>query len=203
MNGHATSTGWQQLNADLAAAVSDARRGLVQITNGRSGAGAGTIWHPAGLVVTNAHVVARHHGLHVTLPGGETLPARVIAADADRDLAALVVEADDLPTIALGDSRTVFPGQWVTAIGHPWGILGAATGGIVIAVGADLPEAPRPGGHEWIVVDLHMRPGHSGGPLVDEQGRLIGINTMIAGPDVGFAVPVHAVAAFLKRHLSA
>ncbi|NDJ76745.1 MAG: trypsin-like serine protease, partial [Chloroflexi bacterium] len=164
--------------------------------------GAGTIWHADGLVITNAHVVAGRSRLHVTLPDGESLPAEIIAADPERDLAALVIDAHDLPTIELGRSKRLQPGQWVMAVGHPWGVAGAVTGGTVIGMGRNMPEVPRPD-QEWIVVDLHMRPGHSGGPLVDHAGRLIGVNTMIAGPDVGFAVPVHAVKAFLKRELSA
>jgi serine protease Do len=196
------STLLQQLNDALSDMVTSARRGLVQITNGARGSGAGTIWHPEGLIITNAHVIAGRHALTVTLPDGRTLPANVLAADPDRDLAALAVEASDLPTVELGNSKRLRPGDWVLAVGHPWGITGAATGGVVIGVGTNLPEIPR-AHHEWIALDLHMRPGHSGGPLVDVNGRLVGINTMIAGPDVGFAVPVHVVKRFLKDRLGA
>jgi S1-C subfamily serine protease len=78
--------------------------------------------------------------------------------------------------------------------------LGAVTGGVVIGMGGQLPELPQTG-RDWLAVNLHMRPGHSGGPLVDVRGRLVGVNTMITGPDVGFAVPVHVVKAFLKEAL--
>jgi serine protease Do len=125
----------------------------------------------------------------------------VLAFDPDNDLAALSVMADDLPTIELGKSHDLRPGHWVMAVGHPWGVSGAVTGGIVIGTGKNLPGIP--GGHrDWIAVSLHMRPGHSGGPLVDNEGRLVGINTMIAGPDVGFAIPLHTVKRFLKRSLT-
>jgi serine protease Do len=187
----------QQLNDDMADIVDRVRGSLVQVHNG-PGAGAGTIWHPDGLIVTNAHVVAGHRELNVTLPNGETLPAKVIAQDSSRDLAALAVDATGLPTIELGDSRQLRPGQWVMALGHPWGVMGALTSGAVITTGTNLPEVPVPD-REWIVAGLHLRPGHSGGPMVDTQGRLIGINTMINGPDVGFAVPVHVVKGFLKE----
>lgn len=190
----------QQLNDELAAMVDGARRGLVQISNGGRGFGAGTIWHPDGLIVTNAHVIGGRHALNVTLPDDRTLPAEVLAADPDRDIAALYVEASDLPTVELGQSKRLRPGDWVLAVGHPWGVTGAATAGVVIGMGRDLPEIPR-AHHEWIALDAHMRPGHSGGPLVDVQGRLVGLNTMIAGPDVGFAVPVHVVKRFLKDRL--
>jgi len=133
------------------------------------------------------------------LPDGRRLPARLLAADPDRDLAALSVDATDLPTIEIGDSRQVRPGQWVMAVGHPWGIQGSVTSGVVIGSGDALPEM-RPG-RDWIALSLHMRPGHSGGPLVDSQARLIGINTMITGPDVGFAIPVQTVKLFLKEAL--
>jgi S1-C subfamily serine protease len=195
----------QQLNDDLTASVEHARRSLVEIRNGHGGAGAGIIIRANGLIITNAHVIGRR-GLKVTLPDGrpfdsaqgKTLPAQLIAHDREHDLAALSVDATDLPTIALGDSRQLQPGQWVMAIGHPWGMPGAVTGGIVIGSGSEFPEMP-PSGRDWVVVSLHMRPGHSGGPLIDSEDRLVGVNTMITGPDVGVAVPAHVVKAFLKE----
>jgi serine protease Do len=186
----------EQLNTELSGAVENVRQTLVEIRNGRGGAGAGTIWSSDGLILTNAHVVGRHK-LEVTLPDHHTLPARVVAYDAERDIAALSVEASGLPAITLGDSQALKAGEWVMAIGHPWGVAGAVTAGVVIGAGAHLPDVPE--GREWVVVSLHMRPGHSGGPLVDVQGRLVGINTMITGPDVGVAVPVHVASAFAKR----
>src|SRR5512142_104701 len=177
----------EQLNAELAGAVENAKRALVEIRNGHGGAGAGTIWQRDGLIITNAHVLGRR-GLQIKLPDGRSLPAQLLAYDTQRDIAALKVEANDLPTIELGDSRLLKPGEWVMAIGHPYGITGAVTGGVVIGEGAQLPEMQP--GREWVAVSLHMRPGHSGGPLVDINGRLIGVNTMITGPDVGMAVPV-------------
>ena len=188
----------QELNDEMSGAVEDVRRSLVSIHNGHGGAGAGTIWRPDGLVITNAHVVRGRHGLKVTLPDARTLPARLLAHDDQHDLAALAVDAEGLPTIQVGDSRLLKAGQWVMAIGHPYGVAGAVTAGIVIGEGAELPEVASRG-REWIAVSLHMRPGHSGGPLVDIDGRLVGINTMITGPDVGMAVPVHVVKEFLRR----
>lgn len=186
----------EQLNGEISASVENVRRGLVEIRNGR-GAGAGTIWHSDGLIITNAHVLGRH-GLKVVLPDQRSFQARVVAFDRERDIAALSIEATGLPTIEVGDSRLLKPGEWVMAIGHPWGVLGAATAGVVIGQGSDLPELPG-SGREWIAVSLHMRPGHSGGPLVDINGRLVGVNTMVAGPEVGMAVPVHVVKEFLRQ----
>ena len=187
----------QQLNNDMSTTVSNVRHSLVQINNGRGGAGAGTIWHEAGLIITNAHV-AQRETLKVSLPDERTLSARLLAYDVERDLAALAVDANDLPTIELGNSKQLQPGQWVLALGHPWGVPGAVTAGVVINTGPP-PEIPTRS--ELIQVGLHLRPGHSGGPLVDIHGRLVGINTMIAGPDVGLAIPVHVVKAFLREAL--
>ncbi len=186
----------EQLNSELSVAVENVQRGLVEIRNGR-GSGAGTIWHSDGLIITNAHVLGRH-GLRVVLPDKRAFPASIVAVDRERDIAALHIDATGLPTIEIGDSRLLKPGEWVMAIGHPWGVLGAATAGIVIGQGADLPELPTPG-REWIAVSLHMRPGHSGGPLVDINGRLVGVNTMVTSPEVGMAIPVHVVKDFLRQ----
>ncbi|MBI4336914.1 MAG: trypsin-like peptidase domain-containing protein [Chloroflexi bacterium] len=188
-----------QLNVELAAVVERMGRSLVQVRNGRRGAGAGTIWHPDGLVVTNAHVASGSH-LSVVLPNGTSLPARILVSGPDLDLAALMVDATGLPAVAVGDSRKLQPGQWVLAMGHPWGVLGAGATGVVIGVGPDLPGIPQ-FQHEWVVVDLRLRPGNSGGPLIDGQGRLVGVNTMIVGPNVGMAVPAHVVKAFLRKAL--
>lgn len=193
------STLLQQANTELAEVVQSAKGSLVQIRSGVRGTGAGTIWHPDGLIITNAHVVGRFP-LQVTLPDGQVRTARVLAHDLAGDLAALVVDATDLPTINLGESRNLQPGQWVLAMGHPWGVTGAVTFGVIIGVGSDLPETP-PSGREWIAVSLHLRPGYSGGPLLDVEGRLVGINTMMTGPEVGLAVPVHVVKSFLRQTL--
>ena len=189
---------WQQLNDELSGVAEQARRALVTISNGRHGVGAGTIWHPDGLILTNAHVV-QLHSPRISLPDGRSLPGRVLAHDPKLDLAALRVDASDLPTIELGHSKQLRPGDWVLAMGHPWGVTAAATAGVVIGLGPP-PEMSMPR-RELIHVALHLRPGHSGGPLVDIQGRLVGVNTMMAGPDVGLAVPVHVVKAFLREAL--
>jgi len=186
----------QQLNAEMSDVLENVRASLVEIHNGHRGIGAGIVWSADGVMITNAHVVGRSH-LQVTLPDGRTLPARVLAHDAEHDLAALAVDATGLPAIQVGQSQHLQPGQWVMALGHPWGVTGAVTSGIVIGAGSEWPEMPR-SGREWVVVSLHLRPGYSGGPLVDAQGRLVGVNTMMTGPDVGVAVPVHIVRDFIR-----
>ena len=88
----------------------------------------------------------------------------------------------------------------MVAVGHPWGIAGAATVGVVIGLGADLPGFPA-GRGEMLALSLHLRPGHSGGVVVDESGQVVGINTMMAGPDVGLAIPVEVAKRFIKEAL--
>jgi S1-C subfamily serine protease len=185
-------------NNEMSAVVRRVQQSLVQVQNGRRGNGAGTIWHEDGLVLTNAHVVQRRQP-QVTLWDGRSYPSQLLAYDEKRDLAALAIQADHLPTVELGNSKTLRAGDWVIAAGHPWGITGAVSAGAVIALGVPLELSNYPG--ELIQVGLQLRPGHSGGPLVDGNGRLLGINTMIAGPQVGLVIPVHVVADFLKEKL--
>ncbi len=214
-----------QVNRELADLSQLVHRSLVRVESGRWGAGAGTIWHPDGLVLTNAHV-ARHERHQVALADGRRFEARLLARDPELDLAALTVQGADLPTIEIGDSGLLRPGNWVMAFGHPWGVEGAATAGVVIGQGGQrFDPTPRSGewpqfgrwgprfgkrgrrsgrsrsqtDHQWLAVGLHYRPGHSGGPLVDHAGRLVGINTVMAGPNVGLAIPVQEVKDFLKR----
>jgi S1-C subfamily serine protease len=186
----------QQLNTSLAAIVTNARRGLVQISNGRGGQGAGTLLHADGLIITNAHVVGQN-ALTVTLPDNSTLPATLLAVDTERDLAALSILANGLPAIELGDSRLLKAGELVLALGHPWGVKDAVSAGPVIGVGLP-PELSR-FNHEFVQAGLQLRPGHSGGPMVDTTGRLVGVNTLITGPVVGLAIPSHDVKQFLRR----
>ena len=193
-----------QLNNDLGDLADAVRESLVRVEVGRQGAGSGVVFDSTGLIVTNAHVIAGRSGrgkgsdLRVTLNDGRTLPAQLLAKDSDHDVAALKIEADGLIPIQIGDSKTLRPGQWVLAMGHPWGVAGAAAGGIVIGSGGDLPE--RPGSRDdWIAVGLSLRPGHSGGPMVDAEGRMVGLNTMMAGLEVGMAVPVHTIKEFLVK----
>ena len=187
----------QELNSEMAGVVRTTRDSLVRITNGQSGVGAGTVWSSEGLIITNAHVVQRASPT-VVLPDGRSLQARVLAHDPQRDLALLSVKANGLTAMPLGDPRQLRPGELVFAVGHPWGVARAATAGVVIGLGGDLPEMASTR-REWLMVSLVLRPGNSGGPLVDVAGRLLGINTIMTGPEVGGAVPVHVVKAFLRE----
>ncbi len=162
-----------------------------------TGFGSGTIVQADGLIVTNAHVIGG--GVKkVSLPGGESVEARVVAYDRYYDLAALSASAAGLAPIALGNSDLLKAGQFVFAIGNPWGVPGAVTAGVYIGKRRER-RRDASAEREWIAASIHVRPGHSGGPLVDAEGRLIGINTMMAGLDVGLAVPVNALKRFLKE----
>lgn len=187
-----------ELDDEMAGLAGRVRRSVVEILNGHHGLGAGTIWHPDGLILTNAHVAGRQ-SLRVVLPAGQVVPARLLAHSREFDLAALSVDAHGLETIELGQSERLRPGQWVLAMGHPWGVVDAIAAGVVIASG--VPVEMEGSGRELIQVDLPLRPGYSGGPLVDVQGQLVGINTMMAGPEVGLAIPVHVVKRFLREAL--
>lgn len=187
----------QQLNSEMAGVVSNVREGLVQVTNGRSSGGAGVIATSTGIILTNAHVIRRDK-VNVTLPDGRTMIGRAIARTKDYDLAAVQTDATGLTPVRFGDSENLRAGDWVFAVGHPWGVLNAVTSGIVIGAGANLPEMPR-GSKEWIATSLHLRPGNSGGPLVDIDGNVIGINTVMAGPEVGLAIPAHVAKAFIEK----
>ena len=190
-----------QLNQEMSALVERVRRSVVQISADRGGVGSGTIWRADGMIVTNAHVVrGRGQRLQVTLADGRTFSARLLAQDKTYDLALLSIPATGLPAVAVDDRQTLAPGEWIMGIGHPWGVAGAVTAGAVIDLGRPMERAGSPG--QLLQVGLHLRPGHSGGPLVDAQGRLVGLSAMINGPDVGLGIPLHTISQFVAANLA-
>ena len=176
---------------DLAAQAERLRHSTVVVRGRGPGAGSGVIWASNGLIVTNAHV-ARGPRAAVELSDGRSLLAVVKARDPRRDLAALSVNASALPAADVGDSERLRVGDLVLAVGNPLGLVGAFKSGIIHAVGS----RDGPGGQKWVQADVRLEPGYSGGPLADARGRVIGINSMVAG-GLALAVPSNAVADFL------
>jgi serine protease Do len=168
------------------------RRFTVLVQPGGPGSGSGVIWNGDGLIVTNAHV-ARGSRVNVTLWDGREFAADVLSRDARRDLASLGISARGLPSAAAGDSAQIRPGEVAIAVGNPLGFLGAMTMGVVHCVG----PVRGLGGRSWVQTDVRLAPGNSGGPLADAHGRVIGINTMVAGR-LALAIPSNEVALFLK-----
>ncbi|MBB2687355.1 UNVERIFIED_ORG: serine protease Do [Rhizobium etli] len=161
--------------------------------------GSGFIISPDGVIVTNNHVIDNALDIKVTLDDGTELPAKLIGADPKSDVAVLKITAGKpLQTIAWGDSDRLKLGDQILAIGNPFGIGTTVTAGIVSARGRDLHSGPY---DDFIQIDAPINHGNSGGPLVDREGKVVGINTAIYSPNggsvgVGFAIPsVAAVSA--------
>jgi serine protease Do len=167
------------------------RRSTVLVHAGGRGNGSGVIWSADGTVVTNAHV-ARASQMRIQLWDGREFDAALVSRDTRRDLAELRISAANLPAAAVADSSQVRPGELAIAIGNPLGFVGALTTGVVHAVG----PLRRWGSEPWVQADVRLAPGNSGGPLADARGRVIGINTMVAGR-LALAVPSNAVTSFL------
>jgi serine protease Do len=168
------------------------RRSTVFVHAGRRGNGSGVIWSSDGLIVTNAHVARREH-LRVQLWDARELDATLESSDIVRDIAVLRVSAKNLPAATPTDSSRVRPGELAIAIGNPLGFVGALTTGVVHAVG----PLPGLGPQSWVQAGVRLAPGNSGGPLADAAGRIIGINTMVAG-QLALAIPSNAVTDFLS-----
>ena len=185
---------------ESAAEVSDElRRGVTTVQGSGGGGGSGTIWRAEGLVVTNHHVVATSERARVSFADGRTREGRVVARDPSVDLAAIRVEADDLPALPAGDSSALKVGQLVLATGNPLGEVRAVTAGIISGVGGGIAGG-RLRLHDAVQANITLLPGNSGGPLADARGRVIGINSMVLGPGVAIAVPSNTVTRFLAEH---
>ncbi|MEY2394388.1 MAG: hypothetical protein QOF94_733, partial [Acidobacteriaceae bacterium] len=167
------------------------RRSTVQVSSRGRGFGCGVILSADGLIVTNAHVVRASHA-QVKLWDGRTLEAAVTSLDLTRDLAALLASGSGLPAATLADSSKARVGELVLAVGNPLGFVGALSTGIIHAAGS----VRGLGMSSWLQADVQLAPGNSGGPLADAQGRVLGINTMVAG-GLALAIPSNDVARFL------
>ncbi|MDX2216399.1 MAG: HhoA/HhoB/HtrA family serine endopeptidase [Oculatellaceae cyanobacterium bins.114] len=157
------------------------------------GTGSGFILTDDGHVVTNAHVVEGADTVIVTLKDGREFKGEVIGVDPVTDVAAIKIEATNLPTVILGSSEDLIPGQWAIAIGNPLGLDNTVTAGIISATGRSSSQVGVPDRRvRFIQTDAAINPGNSGGPLLNDRGEVIGINTAIRAnaQGLGFAIPI-------------
>jgi serine protease Do len=168
----------------------------------RRGEGSGFIIDADGYIATNNHVVDGASEVTVRLKSGEELAARVVGTDERTDLALLKVEdRQNLPTLNLGDSDQSRVGDWVLAIGNPFGLGGSATAGIISARGRDIQSGPY---DDYLQIDAPINAGNSGGPVFNARGEVIGINTAIFSPNggnigIGFAIPSNQARSILNE----
>lgn len=176
------------------AAVDDVGPAVVRVERGRGG-GSGVLFTPDGFLLTNAHVVSGEGPLRVTLSGGRTRAAELIASDEPTDLAVLRVGGTALPYARFGDSTRLRAGQVAIAIGNPLGYDHTVTTGVISALGRSLPTPAGRRLEDVIQTDAPLNPGNSGGPLVSTSGDVIGINTATILPAQGlcFAIASNTV----------
>jgi serine protease Do len=171
------------------------RHTVVEVQCSDRGSGTGIIWGGAGLVVTNAHCVPRGTAIQVDAEG-KSRDARVVAYHPRHDLALLSAPAVRGPLFELRDADSLRAGELVFAHGNPLGVRDALAMGVLHAVVRDeRTHAPR-----WVVADVRLAPGNSGGPLVDADGKLVGINSMVVN-GLGVAIPASLVQRFVEKAL--
>lgn len=164
------------------------RRVTVRVNGSRGSHGSGVIWRSEGLIITNAHVASSE--VHeIELASGEGLESWLVASNPNIDLAALAVSSRGLPAASVRSATTLRPGEMVIAVGNPYDGDGAVCTGIVHHSAGKSP---------WLMADIRLAPGNSGGPLADAQGNIIGINSMIIA-GLGCAVTSDAVEQFLRK----
>ena len=173
-------------------------RGGPPVPRERAGMGSGFIISGDGYVVTNNHVVENARQVVVRLPDRQEFDAEVVGLDPRSDLAVLKIEGEGLPTLSLAEGRDVKVGQWVLAIGSPFGLDFSVTAGIVSALGRSLPTETGDNYVPFIQTDVAINPGNSGGPLFNLEGEVIGVNSQIftrSGGSIGlsFAIPASVV----------
>ena len=158
------------------------------------GTGSGFIISSDGQILTNAHVVAGADRVSVLLKDGRTLQGKVMGTDPVTDVAVIKVEASNLPTVSLGNSEDLKPGEWAIAIGNPLGLDNTVTTGIISGTGRTSSQVGIPDKRvNFIQTDAAINPGNSGGPLLNANGQVIGMNTAIIrrAQGLGFAIPIN------------
>ena len=157
------------------------------------GTGSGFILSADGRVLTNAHVVEGTTQVKVTLKDGKIYQGKVVGVDPMTDIAVIQIQATNLPTVIIGESKNLLPGEWAIAIGNPLGLDNTVTVGIISALGRSSVEVGVPDKRvKFIQTDAAINPGNSGGPLLNAQGEVIGVNTAIRADaqGLGFAIPI-------------
>ncbi|WP_297040934.1 trypsin-like peptidase domain-containing protein, partial [Thermosynechococcus sp. OHK43] len=160
----------------------------------RQGQGSGFIFTPDGKIMTNAHVVEGASAVRVTLPDGRQYDGKVLGADSLTDVAVVQINARNLPTVQLGNSDTLKPGEWAIAIGNPLGLSNTVTAGIISAMGRASSEIGAADKRvSFIQTDAAINPGNSGGPLLNAAGQVVGVNTAVISQaqGLGFAIPIN------------
>jgi serine protease Do len=165
------------------------------------GQGSGFLIDPSGYVVTNNHVIDGADEIVVTLQDGRKLDATLIGRDAKTDLAVIKVSSSGLPHVVFGDSDAARVGDWVVAIGNPFGLGGTATAGIISARGRDIQSGPY---DDYLQIDAPINRGNSGGPVFNVAGEVVGVNTAIFSPNggnigIGFAIPANQAKAVIDE----
>ena len=164
--------------------------------------GSGFIIDPTGYIVTNNHVIDGANKISAKMPNGREFTAKLVGTDEATDVALLKVDGvTDLPMVAFGDDRRVRVGDWVVAVGNPFGLGGTVTAGIVSSIGRDIGNGPYT---DFIQIDASINQGNSGGPTFDLSGRVIGVNSAIFSPSggsvgIGFAIPASTVKAIVDQ----
>lgn len=161
--------------------------------------GSGFIIDKDGYIVTNNHVIENADKIKVKLKDGKEYSAKIVGKDPSTDLALIKIDAgDNLHVLPFGDSSTIKVGQWVVAIGSPFGLEQTVTAGIISAKGRVIGSGPY---DNFLQTDASINPGNSGGPLIDMQGQVIGINTAIiaSGQGIGFAIPINLAKGVIEQ----
>ena len=172
----------------------------------QEGTGSGFIFSPDGLVLTNAHVVEDADEVKVTLKDGRSFEGVVVGADPVTDVAVVKLPANNLPTVTLGSSQAIIPGDWAIAIGNPLGLDNTVTVGIISAIGRSSSQVGIPDKRvSFIQTDAAINPGNSGGPLLNAEGEVIGVNTAIRAnaEGLGFAIPIELASRIANQLVTA
>jgi S1-C subfamily serine protease len=183
---------YSRVVVSAAAAVSGSVASLRTRTRRGSGAGSASVLTSDGFLLTSAHVIEGAERVHADFADGTASDVDVIGQDALSDLAVLRARGPVPPAVTLGDAATLRVGQVVVAIGNPLGLAGSVTAGIVSALGRSMPTRSGRVVDEVIQTDAALNPGNSGGALSDGAGRVVGVNTAVAGNGLGLAVPINA-----------